>query len=128
MSMKDKVTIDQLLDSMKKEYGGEPKVMKLLSQLNEAAVFEHATNKNFVMSGPHIPPKYKLLVSIAISAALGSENCTETYTRVARNKGITPEEIMEAILVARFISATTVVNTASSTMQFLLKEDGAHKG
>lgn len=114
--------ISELLKAMENELGNEPHVMKLLSKLREDAVFEHANNKNFAMSGEHIPPKYKLLMSIALSAVLGDANCTETYTRVARRKGVSIDEIMEAILLARFIKSTTVVSTAAKSMEFLLEE------
>lgn len=116
------MTIHELLEAMENELGSEPHVMKLLSRLQEKAVFEHAQNKNFAMSGTYIPPKYKLLISIAISAVLGDGNCTETYTRVARRKGVEVEEIMEALILARFVKATTVLSTASRAMEFLIED------
>ena len=121
--MENKMTIDQLLKAMEDEFGAEPVVMKKLSRLHENAVFEHAKNKNFAMGGDKIPGKYKLLMSIAVSAATGSENCTKTYTQLARNKGITKDEILEAILLARFIAASEVVSTAHDAMHLMLEEN-----
>ena len=108
---------------MEEEFGGEPIVMKKLSLLHADAVFEHAKNKNFAMGGDKIPAKYKLLMSIAVAAASGSDNCTKTYTQLARNKGISKEEIVEAILLARFIAASEVVSTAHDAMHLLLEEN-----
>lgn len=116
------MNIEQLLQAMSDELDGESETMKLLSQISESAVFEHAANKNFAMSGNNIPPKYKLLISIAVSAAIGSERCTETYTRVAGNKKITNEEIMEALLVARFVAATSVISVSTSSIKMMLKK------
>lgn len=115
----ENMTVEQLLAKMTEEFGEEPEIMKMLSKLKPEAVFEHAQNKNFAMGSSSIPPKYQLLMAIAISAALGSDNCTLTYSKVAHRKGIEKSEIMDAIILARFISATTVVNSASSTMKFL---------
>ena len=118
----EKMNIEQLLQAMANEAGGEPETMKLLSQLNEQAVFEHAANKNFAMSGDHIPPKFKLLMSLAISAALGSEHCTQTYTKVALNKGIPKEEIIEALLVAKFVKGTTVMGASTAAMRLMVEK------
>ena len=114
--------LSDLLSAMENELGSEPHVMKLLSKLKEEAVFEHANNKNFAMKEGTIPAKYKLLISIAVSAGLGDSKCSETYARVARRKGIAVDEIMEALLITRFIKATTVMSAASKTMEFLIED------
>jgi alkylhydroperoxidase/carboxymuconolactone decarboxylase family protein YurZ len=118
----EKMNIEQLLQAMAKESGGEPETMKLLSQLNEQAVFEHAANKNFAMSGGQIPPNFKLLMNIAVSAALGSERCTEAYTKVALNKGIAKEDIVEALLLAKFVKGTTVMSASTAAMRLMVEK------
>lgn len=117
---KNKQTIYQLLQDMTLELGESPETMELFSQLNEKAVFEHVANKGFAFSGEHIPAKYKLLMSLAISAALGVEECINTYTKVALRKGISEEEIVEAILLARFVKGTTVVSTSTAAFRMLV--------
>jgi alkylhydroperoxidase/carboxymuconolactone decarboxylase family protein YurZ len=121
----ENISIDQLLAKMSEEFGGEPEIMKLLSGLKPEGVFEHAKNKSFAMGSNSIPPKFQLLMAIAVSAAMGSEGCTLTYAKVASNKGLTNEEIMDSIMLARFISATAVVNTAGETMKMLLGKTGS---
>jgi alkylhydroperoxidase/carboxymuconolactone decarboxylase family protein YurZ len=120
---KNKMTVDQLIAAMGAELGQEPETMKILAGLDERVVFEHAANKNFAFSGEHIPAKYKLLMSLAISAALGVEKCIETYTTVALRKGFSKEEILEAMLVARFVKATTVISTTTSSMRMVLEQE-----
>lgn len=116
---KNKMNIDQLLQGMAQELGKSPETMELLSQFNESAVFEHAANKGFAFSSELIPPKYKLLMSIAVSAALGVEQCINTYTTVALRKGITEEEIVEAMLLARFVKGTTVFSTSTAAFKIM---------
>jgi len=120
---KNKTTIAQLLQTMANELGSEPDTMKALSQLNEKAVFEHAANKQFAMSGEKIPPKYKLLISLAVSAALGIEHCIDTYTRVALHQGISKEEIVESLLITRFVKGTTVLGSATNALQIMAKKE-----
>lgn len=118
-----KMKIEELLSAMEKEGGARPVTMELLSQLDESAVFEHASNKQWLFSKTAIPNKYKLLMSITAAAAVGQENCIKTYVKSALQQGIQKDEIMEAILVARFVNATTVISASVDAMK-LLVEDG----
>lgn len=115
--------IEELLSAMEQEGGTRPVTMELLSQLDESAVFEHASNKQWLFSKTAIPNKYKLLMSITAAAALGQENCIKTYVKSALRQGIQKEEIMESLLVARFVNATTVISSSVEAMK-LLVEDG----
>ena len=115
--------IQELLKAMEAELGSEPETMVLLSKLDAKTVFEHASSKQFAMGGEHIPPKYKLLMSIAISAALGAESCMEVYTKVARNKGVSLDEIKETIMLTRFVKGTTVLNTSTNALRLLFEEE-----
>ena len=54
----------------------------------------------------HVPNKYKLLIGIGVAASLGSDTCTQMWTKMATNQGVTIEEITEAIMVARYIKHT----------------------
>jgi AhpD family alkylhydroperoxidase len=113
-----------MLKMMAEELGETPITMENLAKLNEKIVYEHAANKQFAMSGDKIPPKYKLLMSLSISAALGVENCIDTYTKVALRNGISSEEILEAIVLARFVKGTTVISTSTNAMQLVIDHMG----
>ena len=115
------MNIGQLLEAMSADLGKKPETMELLSQLSEKAVFEHVANKNFAMLGAQIPPKYKLLMSLAVSSALGSERCITQYTQVALRKGISKEEIVETLLLARFVKGTTVMSASTEAMRLLVE-------
>lgn len=114
------MTIDQLLEAMAAEMGRSPETMVLLSQINEKAVFEHAANKKFAMSGEHIPKKYKILMSLAASAAMGSEKCINNYTQAALKNNISKEEIVEALLLARFVKASSVFSSSTDALKMVL--------
>jgi len=115
------MNINELLEMMSQEFGGSPETMELLSKINEEVVFEHAANKNFAMGEGKIPGKYKLLISLAIGAALDSENCVSTYTQIALKKGITKEEILETLLVTRFVKGTSVFSAATPALRKMLE-------
>ena len=119
-----KPSIDEMLSMMANELGETPVTMHSLAQLNEKMVYEHAANKQFAMSGDKISPKYKILISLAVSAALGVENCIETYAKVALKQGISAEEIMEVIVLTRFVKGTTVISSSTGAMKIVLERLG----
>lgn len=69
-----------------------------------------------------VPLKYKLLAGIAVAATLGSVTCTEMWTKMAIQKGVSEAEISEAILVARYMKMATVNDTASSSLWMIMAQ------
>ena len=118
-----KMTIEQLLEAMTAKMGRSPETMVLLSQVNENAVFEHVANQNFAMSGTQIPPKYKLLINLAASAAMGAEKCINNYTNMALKSDISKEEIVEALILARFVKASSVMSAATDALRMVVNSD-----
>ncbi len=47
-----------------------------------------------------VPAKYKLLTALAISVAIRCEPCIRAYVELAREQGITPNELLEFLEVA----------------------------
>ncbi|QGP93306.1 Carboxymuconolactone decarboxylase family protein [Neomoorella glycerini] len=118
----DNLNIEELLANMAREIGGEPKPMKFLAQLRPDMVFEHARSKQFAASGQAILEKYKALISVAVAAAMGSESCTLTQAKIARPRGATAEEIIEALITARFTTSSTIFSTAVNALEMLAQE------
>ena len=86
------------------------------NQMDEKALlFEHASYQA-------VPAKYKLLIGIASAAIMGSDTCTQMWVKMAKEKGITNEEITEAIMVARYMKQATVNDTVSNAFRFLSPE------
>lgn len=123
MEYKKSMSIEQLLEAMTAKMGRNPETMVLLSQINESAVFEHAANKKFAMSGTHIPPKYKILMSLDASAAMGAEKCINTYTQAALKNGISKEEIVEALILTRFVKASSVLSSSTEALKMMVNSN-----
>ena len=117
-----KPTLEELLKTMEKMTGGDPRPMRVLSQINPEFVFEQARGRKFVMDLPLIPPKYKHLIMIAVAAAVESTLCTTTFMKAARIAGVTKEEIAEAIMVARQAKGATIFATAVEGFEEILKD------
>lgn len=83
------------------------------NQLNEKALlFEHPNYQA-------VPAKYKMLIGIAAAAISGSDTCTQMWVKMAKDKEVTNEEIIEAIMVARYMKQATVNDTASNALRLL---------
>lgn len=66
-----------------------------------------------------MPNKYKMLVGIGVAAALGSDTCTQMWTKMAQASGVSNEEIVEAMQVARFMKQATVNDTIANSLELL---------
>jgi AhpD family alkylhydroperoxidase len=69
-----------------------------------------------------VPAKYKLLIGIAAAAISGSDTCTQMWVKMAKERGVTNEEITEAMMVARFMKQATVNDTVSNALRFLTQD------
>ena len=121
MEEKKQMSIEEILKMMEKGLGEEPKPMVLMSKLIPEWIPKQAQERKFVMEDlKAIPPKYKHLIMIAASAAVGCHLCTETFIKLAHHAGVTKEEIAEAILATRFALASTTFATAIEGMEYLV--------
>jgi AhpD family alkylhydroperoxidase len=115
-------TIEQLLKNMEKISGGDPRPMRILSQINPTFDFEQARGRKYVMDLPHIPAKYKHLIMIAVAASGESETCTTTFMKAAKIAGVSKEEIAEAVMVARQAKAAAIFAASVDGFEELLKD------
>ena len=66
-----------------------------------------------------VPNKYKMLIGIGVAAALGSDTCTQMWTKMAKQNNVTNEEILEAMNVARYMKQATVNDTIANSLRIL---------
>ena len=74
--------------------------------------------RDFYLADTKIPGKYKELIGIAVSGAMGNKYCTLFHTESARLHGATDEEIAEASVMG---SLTTMNSTYMNAMQIEYK-------
>jgi len=115
------MSIEDVLDMMRKSLGEEPKPMLLMSKLLPFVVLKQAQDRKFTFELPNIPPKYKHLICFAVAPAVSSHLFTETYVKLASRSGISKEEIAEALLVAKLALGSTTFASALEGMEYLTK-------
>ncbi|HCY75622.1 MAG TPA: carboxymuconolactone decarboxylase family protein [Ignavibacteriales bacterium] len=70
-----------------------------------------------------VPNKYKMLIGIGVAASLGSDTCTQMWTKMAKQNGVTNEEIVEAMQVARYMKQATVNDTIANSLNMLTEKE-----
>jgi len=98
--------------------------MELLKQFAPEFAQNQMQEKSLIFENEKyqkVPNTYKMLIGIGVAAALGSDTCTQMWTKMAREKGVTKEEITEAIMVARYMKQATVNDIVSNSLDYLTK-------
>lgn len=96
--------------------------MQTLQAISPEAAKTYMDIRNATMDNPAfqaVPLKYKLLIGIGAAAVLQSETCTLMWAKQARQAGVSDDEIVEAILVARLMKMATVTDTVSAALAWL---------
>jgi AhpD family alkylhydroperoxidase len=99
------------LDSIEEEYGVVPLIFKRMAERPEVLLF-HLLYKGAVAETSSIDPKYVELISLAVGAALNCSHCVEYHMKAALAKGVTRNEILEAILIAGSLANASVLADA----------------
>lgn len=115
---------EEILKKLEEMIGERPLPQYLFSKIVPEWLRRQMDERQFVMQLPSIPEKYKHLIMIAVASALGSEMCTEVFTKIAKRRGVSDREIGEAILIARFALASTIFATATPALKWLVGGDG----
>ena len=99
-----------------------PKPMKKLKEFAPEFAQNQMDEKALIFENQKfqsVPAKYKILIGIASAAIIGSDTCTQMWTKMAKEQGVSNEEIVEAIMVARYMKQATVNDTACNSLSFL---------
>ncbi|HZV48877.1 MAG TPA: carboxymuconolactone decarboxylase family protein [Candidatus Dormibacteraeota bacterium] len=102
-----------------------PTTPELAARRKELAPGIHDAFRNFsraVFAEGALPEKTKQLIAVAVAHTTQCPYCIDGHTRLARRKGATPEEIMEAIWVAAEMRAGGAYAHATLALHALSEE------
>ncbi len=98
-----------MLDQMKTKRSEVPEFLEYLAHELPEVFIHHQEDKHFAMHYAALPEKVKVLICLAACAALGEEEMIRSYLIAGQDHGATEEELLQAILLARFVKASTVL-------------------
>lgn len=114
-------TAKDWVEAIRKDYGRAPLIFERMAERPEVLV-SHLLYKNSVLKTGTLEPKIVELISLAVSAALQCNHCTDYHVQAALKKGANPDEILEAILIAGLTSQSTVLADAYRTYSDTIEE------
>lgn len=106
-----------------------PTTPQLAARRTELAPDIHQAFETFshaVFADGALPEKTKQLIAVAVAHVTQCPYCISGHTRLARRKGASPEEIMEAIWVAAEMRAGAAY--AHSTLALHAMGEGSARG
>ncbi|WXG40444.1 MAG: carboxymuconolactone decarboxylase family protein [Candidatus Freyarchaeum deiterrae] len=103
-----KKLVDEILKSMKEEYGDISYISKSMSKRRPEAFIFNAMQTLFITKQPKaVSQETAELLAIAAATAIGCEYCIDFHIRAAINLGVSQDEIFDAIMIAGLISQTS---------------------
>ena len=124
--MRDKRTdmekVQESLEKMRKSKGKLPEFLEIMAQEIPEVFLHHLESKDFTMHYTDLPDKCKVLICLAVSAALGMEKMVESFALSARKHEIPYKEIVHAILLARFVKSSSVFADSIAALELLEKD------
>jgi AhpD family alkylhydroperoxidase len=104
--------VQELLKNIEDDYGEVPFILKAMSDKPNVLLPKIIYDDAVLRNPEHLDEKTVELITIGVATALKCDHCLRMHLRVARRKGITQDEIFEAILLASALSNTAALAQA----------------
>ena len=114
--------VKESLEKMRESKGKLPDFLEIMAQKTPDVFLHHLDSKDFAMHYTELPDKCKVLICLAVSAALGLEKMVESFVLSAKKHKIPYEETVHAILLARFVKSSGVFGEAMVALGSLQKD------
>jgi alkylhydroperoxidase/carboxymuconolactone decarboxylase family protein YurZ len=111
------------LEKMRKSKGKLPEFLEIMARETPDIFLHHLESKDFAMHYTDLPDNCKVLICLAVSAALGMGNMVKSFILSARKHEIPHEEIVHAILLARFVKSSSVFADSMAALKLLKKDE-----
>ena len=114
--------VNDLMKSVEEDYGEVPFILQAMSDrpnvLLPKIIYDDAVMRNPV----HLDEKTVELITIGVATALKCDHCLNMHLRVARRKGISDDEVFEAILLASALCNAAALAQAMRVFETHKKE------
>jgi len=104
--------VQELLKNIEDDYGEVPFVLKSMSDRPNVLLPKIIYDDAVLRNPEHLDEKTVELITIGVATALKCDHCLRMHLRVAHRKGISKDEVFEAILLASALSNTAALAQA----------------
>ena len=104
--------VQELLKNIEDDYGEVPFILKAMSDRPNVLLPKIIYDDAVLRNPEHLDEKTVELVTIGVATALKCDHCLRMHLRVAQRKGISKDEVFEAILLASALTNTAALAQA----------------
>lgn len=104
--------VDELLKNIEADYGEVPFILKAMSDKPNVLLPKIIYDDAVLRNPEHLDEKTVELITIGVATALKCDHCLRMHLRVAHRKGISREEVFEAILLSSALCNTAALAQA----------------
>ena len=105
------------LEKMRKSKGKVSEFLEIMANEVPDVFLHHLGVKDFAMHYTELSDKCKVLICLAVSAALGLDKMVESFAVSAKKHEIPFEELVHAILLARFVKSSSVFGESMEALK-----------
>jgi len=110
------------LAKMRESKGQVSTFLEIMAEEMPDVFLHHLETKDFAMHHTELNDDCKVLICLAVSAALGEKTMVESFAMSAKKHDIPYEQIVHAILLARFVKSSTAFSESMEAIAFLKKD------
>ncbi len=109
-------TPEQVEAMMVEKMGALPSSLNSAKAIDPRFLIEQAMSSKFSIQDEKNPfdPKTSMMIALAVSISLGSEECTQEQTKMLKNMGITKEEMAFLVKIVKHATSSAVMGNAKA--------------
>ena len=114
--------VKELLKNIEEDYGEVPFILQAMSDRPNVLLPKIIYDDSVTRHPEHLDEKTVELITIGVATALKCDHCLNMHLRVAQRKGISDDEVFEAILLGSALSSSAVMAQAMRVYENHKKE------
>ena len=118
--MKNQIpTPDQVEAMMIEKMGALPQSLNAAKAIDPRFLIEQAMSSKFSIQDENNPfdPKTSMMIALAVSITLGSEECTQEQTKMLKKMGLTKEEMAYLVKIVKHAQSSAVMGNAKAAFE-----------
>ncbi len=112
-------TPEQVEAMMIEKMGALPHSLNAAKAIDPRFLIEQAMSSKFSIQDEQNPfdPKTSMMIALAVSITLGSEECTQEQTRMLKKMGLTKEEMAYLVKIVKHAQSSAVMGNAKAAFE-----------
>jgi len=112
-------TPEQVEAMMIEKMGALPQSLNAAKAIDPRFLIEQAMSSKFSIQDENNPfdPKTSMMIALAVSITLGSEECTQEQTKMLKKMGLTKEEMAYLVKIVKHAQSSAVMGNAKAAFE-----------